>query len=249
MSVPRASLRNQEGNIVAPSREIAPLRTSSKRPTSGQLIRPDSASSRSSEPVVRYMPSASRSFQRQISRTYRQRVMNKMNRRTLIRLGTCGLFASVSGCDRVQENDSNPVPVLTLSTNVETIDSEWELHVTVRNNHNWHVSFHNVTVLGFDESGAEVCRAHVGHLLENESASKSTTIACQEFPAIVTATVEESPCDGAKIEIQYWIGTRQQRRGESRDGEIDWESTQRRCEEPIPPSRVVDQVNRTEDDT
>lgn len=150
---------------------------------------------------------------------------------------------ALSGCNGGQNESDDLSPILTLSVQVEQKDSGWELMASVRNDHNWYVAFHDVTLVAFSDAGDEVCRSIVGDFPKNGTASQSVTVTCDAFPAILSATAEESPCDGARIEIQYWVGTAEQRRAELSNDEVVWESTYQKCDEPLPPSRVLTNVN------
>lgn len=169
-----------------------------------------------------------------------------MKRRTLFRIVASGFAASLAGCNGNLTSNNEPVPVLDiLSVSLQRIDSQWELTASVRNTHNWHVSIHGVTLVAFSDTGEEVCRQQVGDLLEMESSEQTVTVTCDEFPAIITAIADESPCDGARIEIQYWIGSDEQRGAELPDDTHVWDSVRRQCDEPLPPERVLENVTQS----
>ena len=166
-----------------------------------------------------------------------------MKRRTLLRFCGSGTIVALGGCNAGQKESNDPSPILTLSAQVERKGGGWELTVSVRNDHNWYIAFHDVTLVAFTDDGDEVCSSFVGDFPKNGAASRSVTVSCDAFPAILSATATESPCDGAKIEIQYWVGETEQRGAELSNDEIVWDSTYRKCDEALPPRRVLRNVS------
>lgn len=112
----------------------------------------------------------------------------------------------------------------------------------VDNQNHRDVSIHDIMVVAFDENGDEVCRNYIGDLLKGERPDKTATLVCDVFPAIITATAEESPCNGANIMILYWIGDADQVELSGETGVILWKSTYQECDEPIPPRRVIENL-------
>lgn len=165
-----------------------------------------------------------------------------MNRRTILRWGIWGSVGVIAGCGQPVE-DGEPDPYITISAKVIRLESDWKLSATVRNDTNREVSVHNVTLIAYSDDGTEVCRERVGDFLQDEPASRSVDVKCKEFPAIITVTAEESPCDGTRLQIDYWIGTDDQRGKDLDEEEIVWESTYQECGESLPPERVLQNVS------
>lgn len=164
-----------------------------------------------------------------------------MDRRTLIQ--SCGgLPVLLAGCvESVPDNTGESTLELVIYPEISSSDDGWTLVAKVRNVHDWQGSFHDVTLLAFSDTGDEVCRKQIGDMLEtDESSRQEVTVTCETFPAILTATAAESPCEGAEIEILYWSGTDEQRRADLDNDVTAWESTDRNCDEPIPPERVLE---------
>lgn len=155
----------------------------------------------------------------------------------------CGLAlgGSLAGCSEPVSGDLEPE--LTMISWVEPADEGWSLTVDLAVSLS---SLHDVTVLAYDAGGAAVCRADAGDFdVPGVPASQErrVTATCEAFPAIVTATAAETPCDGARLEVQYWVGTDAQRGGDHPDDVVLWRDTFRRCDEALPPPpRVVDAV-------
>lgn len=157
--------------------------------------------------------------------------MRSQARRRLIRCCAGSLVLGMAGCLRFR--DGKPSPSVTLSPTVENTSSEWQLDVTIRSPDD--SSLHDVTVVAFDVHGDEVCRTHVGDFLHHGRFRTTTTLLCDDFPAIVTALAEESPCDGAIIQLTYWVDR-------ENGGPIRWDNTNRECDEELPPDRVLEKV-------
>lgn len=58
----------------------------------------------------------------------------------------------------------------------------------------------------------------------------------------MTVRLDTTPCEGAKINIVYWIGPETDREAAMDGRQLPWENTDRRCDEPIPPQRVMDRI-------
>lgn len=167
-----------------------------------------------------------------------------MKRRAVLRQGIGCLLLGVAGCtSEPWSGDDDVDPVLTISPQISETGGSWELTARVENDYNWDVEIHNITVIAFNETGTEVCRADAGDL----GHSRTVTLTCGTFPTIITATADESPCDGAKIDIYYWVGSDEER-GSPNDISL-WETTHRRCDESLPPKRVLEKVNATDEET
>ncbi len=138
----------------------------------------------------------------------------------------------------------NPVyPLVKLFARTERDSSDWLLRVRVRNARVPDAPIHDVTVVAYNDTGTEVCRKQAGDLSTIETNERIMHLTCDGFPAIITATAEESPCDGANIQILYWIGTDEQRGADLPPDVKVWESYYRECGESLPPERALENVN------
>lgn len=169
-----------------------------------------------------------------------------MDRRTLLQVLTPGVITTIAGCNQNRNENDELEPKLDIFAEIEKVDSQWELTARVRNTYDWDTSIHDVTLVAFSENGEEVCQTHVGDFLRTEGPDRTVTVTCDRFPAIITATAEESPCDGAQIEILYWIGSDEQRGADLPNDVKVWGDTYRECNEPIPPERVLENVSRND---
>lgn len=169
-----------------------------------------------------------------------------MNRRIFMGLFCSGASLFSVGCNGRFGNNGEIDPQLDLFASVERTESNWRLTVRTRNTLDTDVSIHNITVLAFNDAGEEVCRSNVGDLIKFEDRDRTVTVRCTDFPAIISAKARESPCDGAKIEILYWIGSEAQRGADLPDDVKVWEDTYRNCGESLPPERVLDQVSSSQ---
>lgn len=169
-----------------------------------------------------------------------------MDRRVFLRGCGLALFGSIPGCSSEPIGTAKPDPKLQISPKVEEIENGWELTSNLSVSLE---SLHGVTLLAYTGAGSEVCRQQAGDFDVPGipgGTEKTVTTTCSRFPAIITATAKETPCDGANIEILYWIGTDEQRH-EDVAGDVKlWETTTRRCDEQLPPQRVIRNVNATE---
>jgi hypothetical protein len=163
-------------------------------------------------------------------------------KRRVVLIGITLLGVSHAGCSVTSPPRENPDRLALYPTVAETT-SAWELSVEVRNVNDWDREFRDVTVLGYDETGQRVCRAEVGDLDGDSGHRRTVTVSCSSFPAIVTATTAESPCEeDIAVKILYWVGTAEQRGTDPNENEIVWKSTVQRCNESLPPNRVIQNV-------
>ena len=172
-----------------------------------------------------------------------------MNRRLFTRFLCGSMSVLYAGCSGQLKGNGEISPRLDIFAVVERTDSGWKLTVRARNTLDWDVSLHDVTILAFSDTGEEVCQAYVGDLIKLEEPDRTVTANCSAFPAIITGDAEESPCDGAKIEIIYWIGSDEQRHSDVPNDVKLWEDTYRKCNEPVPPDRVLEQVHTTQEES
>lgn len=170
--------------------------------------------------------------------------MQRPSRRAVIQVVWVGAMTAFPGCGTPEDGDRSAT--LRIFPEVERSESGWQMTVKVENDTNHVASIHDVTMVAFDDQGNEVCRRSMGDFPRGAPYERTETVSCERFPAIVTATAEETPCDGANIEIVYWTGSPDQRGEDIPRGEFVWDYTFRKCDEPLPPQRVLDKVNQTE---
>lgn len=157
----------------------------------------------------------------------------QVNRRRLIQAAGVVIAVSTAGCDYPRHRD------LTFSgVNVtEGSEDEYITEVTPKKSSSddtdqWQ-TFHNVTVIGYAESGAEVCREELGDIPSSEVGRLETVrMTCSEFPVLITYSAEESPCDS-----DTEIGVAVFRTGS--EGESFWKLDEKRqCGEGLPPEHL-----------
>jgi hypothetical protein len=67
-------------------------------------------------------------------------------------------------------------------------------------------------------------------------------LACTAFPAIISAR-SGLDCEEVIIDILYWTGTdEQQERTIPEDNEIPYQTTDRECDESLPPERLLSET-------
>ena len=169
-----------------------------------------------------------------------------MNRRTFLGFCGTGFTVGVAGCG-VSPNviGDEPDPRVDFYLRVDRVDDEWLLKARVRSHDD--TSIDGVTLIAFSDQGEEVCRTQVGDFEAYQVVEHTVEITCKTFPAIVSGTAAETPCDGANIQITYWVGDPEQVELSGENETILWESTYRECDEPLPPERVIEKVEETPD--
>lgn len=84
----------------------------------------------------------------------------------------------------------------------------------------WEV-FHDVQLIGYADSGEEVCREPIGNLIESKEYS-TKTMTCSEFPHRIVFSATESPCDeDTTLEETTFTGME--------DGRHVWRTDDREC--------------------
>lgn len=178
--------------------------------------------------------------------------MNKMNRRNLLQTSAIGFATWLSGCQRSRHPRSTttkrPAKTIGLSPTVKRTPNGWELEVIVTNEDDWDASFRDVRMLAYAANGTKVCEAKVGNLTSSGNFQRTVEVTCSGFPTIITATAKETPCENAFIPVLQWTGTKKQRNETVEHGEWPWEKTYRKCDEELPPERVVKRANTTSTD-
>ena len=166
-----------------------------------------------------------------------------MNRRGVVKLLITGGSIGLSGC---AENNTNEIdPRVSIFPEVEPEEDRWKLKVRVRNDYGDYVSVNDISVKAFDQQGEEVCSVDMGTLPQNGPYDRTKFITCEEFPAIITAVAEESPCDGAEIRLLYYVGFDEPQDVEDLVDGSYWEGTWRECEENLPPGYVIEEVRQS----
>lgn len=168
--------------------------------------------------------------------------MGSLGRREAIRILGTGAIVALAGCHGNRGDE--PSPTLRLSPSLELTETGWRVTVRVRHKTDSVASIHDVTVLGFSDHGESVCQVNVGDFTSPGEFEATESVTCEDFPAIITATARESPCDGAQIELLYYVGGDEQRdSGSVNDGSL-WEGNYRKCDEEVPPEHVVSNVTQ-----
>jgi len=98
-------------------------------------------------------------------------------------------------------------------------------------------SIPDVTLIAYTEQGAVACERTVGQVEGGDF-----TLACTAFPAIISAR-SELDCEDVIIDILYWTGTdEQQERPIPVESEIPYQTTERECDESLPPERLLNET-------
>jgi hypothetical protein len=167
-----------------------------------------------------------------------------MNRRRFIQ-STVGIFL-FSGCGQPIYRQTPR----TLNINIQSISNKnetWifllELDIAPLG-----VQIPNINLVTYTFDGEKLCDDYIGTLSGGRSEAR---FRCSKFPEIITAKTSLD-CDKTQTEIIYWVGTEdekteygteiQERRGYPTDNSqinIRWKSTRRRCDEKLPPERLV----------
>lgn len=147
----------------------------------------------------------------------------------------------LSGCGQRGEGERSPR--LRLYPGVEQTDNGWQMEFRVRHKTDWQASIHDVSVIAFDGRGNEVCRVDVGDFPEHGRNEHIDTVTCEGFPAIITATARETPCEGAQIQLFYYVSDQDPADVGNVNDSSRWEGTWRQCDEELPPERVLEEVN------
>ena len=165
-----------------------------------------------------------------------------MKRRRLLQTCGIGLVATLAGCHGRFEGNPPPDRSLELAVKeVRPVDKGWQLVVNVSNEERRR-SIKSGTVLAYSESGVQACNADFGEL--SDWVSRSKTLDCSAFPAIITAKISTPVCEGAKIRLIYWTGTEAQKQlhipDELGENEAVYDATEhRQCDEALPPDRLL----------
>jgi len=161
-------------------------------------------------------------------------------RRALAIVGT----GFLSGCMELSRDyDSNQNGRVYVGADTYRRNESWYATISVHHvTENIH-KLHNVTVVGYSKEGETVCRAEFGNSTGPPSAAldDSNTVECDGFPYIIAVKADESPCTGVEFDIIRWIGTAKHKRERSSGvgAEKTWESFRRKCNESLPPERLL----------
>ena len=168
--------------------------------------------------------------------------MSSLTRRRVLRTVLASTLTGLAGCGRIHRR-GKPNPTLDVFLAPEKTDSGWQLQGQVRNTDD--TSIHDVRVVAFDIHGNEVCRTAVGDFPQHGRHETTTTVSCDDFPGIVTAMAEESPCDGALIRMLYYTAEQDPETVDDLNHHSFWEGRWRECEEELPPEHVLDEVRQS----
>lgn len=168
-----------------------------------------------------------------------RRGSNVKRRQVLTLLGVSSV-SSISGCggNRV---GADPRETLEFRyATVETTDRGWSLLARTHVPRTGRVPA--VRIVAYSLSGELVGATRVGDLL----VGGDHEVRCSAVPVVLTATTALS-CEEIDVEMLYWTGPTEYDRIGPNDSR--WEKTTRRCDETLPPERVLDEVrNASESD-
>ena len=172
--------------------------------------------------------------------------MNCVSRRLALRASVISITPLFIGCTNLSSQEVEEIsPRLRIYPQRKQTETGWEMTVRVRNVNNWDSSIHDVTVVAFNAHGQEICQAHMGDFLQHGQNTATETVNCDGFPAIVTATARETPCDGAKIRIIYYISEKNPEDLDTFRNQTLWEGRWRECDEEFPPDHILEKVQQS----
>lgn len=172
-----------------------------------------------------------------------------MNRRNLLRAFGFGVTSLLAGCQESKRSSSKTAKSnnksMDISPTVLKTDNGWKLKAIVANEDDWDASFHEIRLFAYDINGTKVCEEPVGDLTSSGEFQRTVQTTCSAFPAIVTATTQESPCQNALIPVLWWTGTKAQQKKTVAPDEWPWESTFQKCGEELPPQRILNKFENS----
>lgn len=174
--------------------------------------------------------------------------MTAVTRRSLFRYLGFLVIGGVIGCLGIEPNQgirSERNPRIRVSPGIERSATGWKMSSYMRHYTDRHASIHGVIVVAFNTHGEEICRDSMGDFPQHGRYEATKTIDCDEFPAIVTATAEESPCDGAQIRMLYYTSEENPETVDDLGHHSLWEGRWRDCDEELPPEHVVEKVRQS----
>jgi len=165
-----------------------------------------------------------------------------MRRRSLLRAGCVALTVAVPGCGN-RAGSNPPNELLIRFPEVIPTDSKWQLRVTTDVTRA--ITIEDVTIVAYSETGRLAGEKEVGDL---DIGVDDHRLECSRFPAIISARTA-TPCERVMVHILHWIGTDEQKQLQipeqvSTDATL-YESTIRKCDESLPPTRLVSQLTST----
>lgn len=161
-----------------------------------------------------------------------------ISRRTLLSsVATIAITGQV-GC--IGPGSSNPdYPNLNIRAEVVASDGRWDSTIRIRNLYESYSAAHGVELLVFDVTGTQLYEESIGDIpAAGTSGPVVTSFTTDAFPAIQTIVADESPCDGARIEINYWDED-----VEEMDADGLWRDVRRECDKPLPPQHVLSEAD------
>lgn len=165
-----------------------------------------------------------------------------MRRRRFLQESLLVGVAGFAGCTDSTEPTGRRNSLLSIFPMVEKSGETWNLTAEVRNQVPNVAGYSNVRIVAFSDHGTQICQKPVGDLPRTGDDVKVVSLKCNRFPAIVSSISDNAPCNGNELEIVYWVGNRKQRTTTS-TGTILWKTTLRRCDETLPPERVLEKMD------
>lgn len=161
-------------------------------------------------------------------------------------LTACSVTVSpiVAGCGREPEQYGK----LKVRGQPYRENGTWYMNVYVDHIGDSTSNFHNITVVGYNETGEETFQEHIGDSTGSYSdIQERRTVESDGFPYLVVITADEDDCkDGYTYHAIRWNGTDEQRpKIIERSGVIIWETIELQCDEELPPERLLPDANET----
>ena len=166
-----------------------------------------------------------------------------MNRRYILGWLSSSLPMLLAGCGGDYKGDGPPsINLNVIVLEVRPTTEGFELTTEVSNVGYREDRIEGVHVLAFSESGRQAGEKQVG-VIEEGGKRKKVSLACSEFPEIVTAKAATSVCEDLIVDVRYWVGTDRQK-GKHIPDELSedafvYDITTRKCGESLPPERLV----------
>ena len=156
-----------------------------------------------------------------------------------------GTAISLSGCNFINSGREERQPTLRVLPNIEQTEDAWKMNIWLRHTSDTVTSAHDVTVIAFTTHGGEICQIKMGDFPIGGRFEERESTICNKFPAIVTATAEESPCDGAHIRMVYYTSEKDPADVDDLSHHRFWEGRKRECGEDLPPGHVLEKVQQS----
>ena len=165
-----------------------------------------------------------------------------MRRRQLLRQCGVGIAAVLAGCGQFVGQPDPPQTLNIDISQVVPVSSGWQLRLATEAVPVTE-SIPEVRLVAYTEAGELVCEKVIGEL---DGGTTEHQLSCSEFPAIISARTGLD-CERVNVQIVYWDGTpeqRQRRISEEITGEeFVYQNTRWKCDESLPPERVLSTDN------